>query len=92
MEKILVGWKENKMMKNVSKEHESGMYLIGQRTGWRTREKKHMKNNEKCELEIRIGDNYVKCNGNCILEIRMGDNYSFILRYFDELCFPIILR
>lgn len=44
-----------------------------------------MKNNEKCELEIRIVDNYVKYNGNCILEIRMGDSYLFILHYFDEL-------
>lgn len=52
----------------------------------------HRENNEKCELEIRIGDNYVKYNGNCILGVRMGDNYLCILHYFYELCFSIILR
>lgn len=72
MEKILIGGKE-KNDEECEQRAWNGTYLIGQRTGWRTSEK-NMKNNEKCELEIRIVDNYVKYNGNCILEIRMGDS------------------
>lgn len=81
------------MMKNVNDEHESGTYLIGLTNNWlKDMRKIHRENNEKCELQRRIGDNYVKYNGKCILGVRMGDNYLCILHYFDELCFSIILR